>query len=241
MKPIGSEIKTRWQFMDALRGLAVCLMVIHHLLYDLYYFGFAPYEIFSNPLFDCLHYLFLGVFILLSGISSRFSHNNCARGLKLVVCAALVTLVTWLIGAPAWFGVMHFLAVAILLYCVVRKLLDRLPFSAGVYVSGILFCLSWLFIRYTQLDWKILWIFGKDSVLNIYSADYVPLFPWLFVFCFGTVLGAAMRKRTPPKPVDNCVVRFLSAVGQHSLIIYMLHQVVLYGAVWCAAGIANML
>ena len=63
----------RIYLMDALRGLAVLLMVVHHFLYDLAAFCGAPWWIFSNPLFDVLHYVFAGVFILLSGVSSNFS------------------------------------------------------------------------------------------------------------------------------------------------------------------------
>lgn len=241
MKAVKRDTHRRWQLMDAMRGLAVCLMVVHHLLYDLYYFGFAPYTVFSNQVFDCLHYIFLGVFIVLSGISSRFSRSNGDRGLKLLACAAVVTLATWLIGAPAWFGVLHFLALAILLYWAVGRFLEKIPFNRGIYLSGVLFCLSLLFIRTTGLEWKVLWFFGKSSVLNIYSADYVPLFPWLFVFYFGTVLGGKLREKKPPEPSRSRPAAFMAGVGQKSLLIYMLHQPVLYGAVWCAREITDMI
>ena len=211
MKAVKRDTHRRWQLMDAMRGLAVCLMVVHHLLYDLYYFGFAPYTVFSNQVFDCLHYIFLGVFIVLSGISSRFSRSNGERGLKLLACAAVVTLATWLIGAPAWFGVLHFLALAILLYWAVGRFLEKIPFNRGIYLSGVLFCLSLLFIRTTGL------------------------------FYFGTVLGGKFREKKPPEPSRSRPAAFMAGVGQKSLLIYMLHQPVLYGAVWCAREITDMI
>jgi len=233
--------RPRWQFIDVLRGVAVCLMVFHHLFYDIWYFGFAPYTIFSNVIFDPLHYLFLGVFIALCGVSSRFSGSNLRRGLELLVCAGLVTLVTWLIGQPVWFGVLHFLCVAILLYALLGRLTDRLPVPWALAVCAVLFAASWVFIRTTALDWKILWFFGKTSVWNLSSADYVQLFPWLFVFFAGVAVGRILEKRTPPAPKKSRLAAFFSGVGRHSLIIYLLHQPVLYGVVWLAAMLAGKL
>lgn len=39
----GMERPARIELMDALRGLAVCLMVLHHFLYDLCAFLGAPW------------------------------------------------------------------------------------------------------------------------------------------------------------------------------------------------------
>ncbi len=56
----GTERPARIELMDALRGLAVCLMVLHHFLYDLCEFLGAPWWLFTNPVFDVLHYFFAG-------------------------------------------------------------------------------------------------------------------------------------------------------------------------------------
>ena len=66
----------RIQAIDAIRGLCVVLMCAHHFLYDLAAFLGAPWWIFTNPVLDVLHWFFAGCFILLSGVSSRFSRSN---------------------------------------------------------------------------------------------------------------------------------------------------------------------
>lgn len=83
----GTERPARIELMDALRGLAVCLMVLHHFLYDLCEFLGAPWWLFTNPVFDVLHYFFAGLFIFLSGISSDFSRSNLKRGAKAMALA----------------------------------------------------------------------------------------------------------------------------------------------------------
>ena len=88
----GTERPARIELMDALRGLAVCLMVLHHFLYDLCEFLGAPWWLFTNPVFDVLHYFFAGLFIFLSGISSDFSRSNLKRGAKAMALALGITL-----------------------------------------------------------------------------------------------------------------------------------------------------
>ena len=104
----GTERPARIELMDALRGLAVCLMVLHHFLYDLCAFLGAPWWLFTNPVFDVLHYFFAGLFIFLSGISSDFSRSNLKRGAKAMALALGITLVTYFMDMTIVFGVLHY-------------------------------------------------------------------------------------------------------------------------------------
>ena len=104
----GTERPARIELMDALRGLAVCLMVLHHFLYDLCAFLGAPWWLFTNPVFDVLHYFFAGLFIFLSGISSDFSRSNLKRGAKAMTLALGITLVTYFMDMTIVFGVLHY-------------------------------------------------------------------------------------------------------------------------------------
>ena len=68
--------KNRIDAIDALRGLAIVLMVFHHFCFDLVEFLDAPEWVFYNPLFEKVHFVFAGVFVVLCGVSSRFSRSN---------------------------------------------------------------------------------------------------------------------------------------------------------------------
>ena len=83
--------KRRYYAVDALRGLSILLMVAYHFGYNLVMFDIAPPGLLYNPLLNFLQPFFASVFIAISGASSTFSHSNLRRGVKILLCAALVT------------------------------------------------------------------------------------------------------------------------------------------------------
>lgn len=248
-KPAGERI----QSIDALRGLCVVLMCIHHLLYDIAAFLGAPWWIFTNPVLDVLHYLFAGCFIFLSGVSSRFSRSNIRRGLKLLVIALLLTLVTRLgdfIGERFFgekpgifisFGVLHLLSLCMLFYGLTRRLWDRLPrwLLALIALAGII-ATAKLVNGIVGTESRMLFPVGLIRE-DFYSADYFPLFPWIFVFLGGTLAGGLIRERRFPEKFYTAKFRFFPAVGRHALLIYILHQPVLAGLTVLAGVLTGIL
>lgn len=195
----GTERPARIELMDALRGLAVCLMVLHHFLYDLCAFLGAPWWLFTNPVFDVLHYFFAGLFIFLSGISSDFSRSNLKRGAKAMALALGITLVTYFMDMTIVFGVLHLLASCMLLFGLTRGFWEALP----AWVLPVL-CLALIFLTAPCADGVTtqtpqLWLFGFTTP-DFASADYFPLLPWFFVFLLGH-LGRALCQGGPPAAV----------------------------------------
>ena len=194
----GTERPARIELMDALRGLAVCLMVLHHFLYDLCAFLGAPWWLFTNPVFDVLHYFFAGLFIFLSGISSDFSRSNLKRGAKAMAIALGITLVTYFMNMTIVFGVLHLLASCMLLFGLTRKLWEALP----AWVLPVL-CLALIFLTAPCADGVTtqtphLWLFGFTTP-DFASADYFPLLPWFFVFLLGTWAGRYVKAGRLPQ------------------------------------------
>lgn len=232
----------RIDLLDAARGVAILAMVVYHGMYDLTAIFGLP-----DPLFAWVEPLeppFAGLFILLSGLSCRFSHNNLRRGLRVAALAALITLATALFmpDEAIWFGILHFLAAAILLYIPLRRAVDALPARISVPVLAALFLLTYPVQQgYAGLSgvagvllpgawYGTPWLFWLGFPgASFASADYFPLLPWLFLFLLGAVLGVPVKERRLPDRFYTLRVPFLAAVGRNTLLIYMLHQPILYG------------
>jgi uncharacterized membrane protein len=162
-------------------------------------------------------------------VSSRFSHSNLKRGLITAAMAIVVTVVTYFVGDPIIFGVLHLLAVCMLLYAVFGKYLERLPEVAAPVIYIVLLVGSAIFVHaMNPVRSEKLWVFGLYSK-NFSSGDYFPILPWLFVFLLGAWAGKYIRERRLPERFYTFDMPILPELGRHSLWIYMLHQPVLYG------------
>lgn len=223
------EKQERIQSIDALRGFCLILMVAYHFFYDLVNFLGAPGWILSNPVFDVLQPFFSGVFIALSGVSSRFSRSNTKRGIKVLAVSLVVTVVTSLMGSPVIFGILHLLGFCMVFYGLTNRLWDKLPEKAAPFIYIALIVAS-AALRGILNPVKTggLWIFGFYRS-GFYSSDYFPILPWVFVFLLGTWLGKLVTDRKLPDWVYTVNPPVFPAIGRKSLLIYVLHQPVLYG------------
>jgi len=244
------EKKKRIEIIDGLRGLAVSLMVIHHMLYNLAAFLGAPWWFYSNPVFDFLQAIFIGVFLFLSGVSSRFSRSNIKRGVIALALAVGISAVTYVIQMPIWFGILHLLGFCMIFFGVTQKLWDVMPRKISPVVFSVLIAASSLARGSFNLTSEFLWarnalyILGwpQTDVFEISmlpwqpgfvmgSFDYQPLLPWVFVFLLGTWAGLYVVERKLPDWFYEKKVPFFPIIGRKALVIYVLHQPVMYGIV----------
>ena len=230
------EQKKRIEIIDALRGLAVVLMVIHHLLYNLVYLLGAPKWLFTNPVFDILHYIFAGLFLFLSGVSSRFSRGNIKRGLIALALAVGISIVTFYMEMPIWFGVLHLLGFSMLFFGLTQKFWDIIPRKAtpAIYITLIVagtLARANIKLRSDNAIARILLSIAGWPQPGFVSYDYFPLLPWIFVFLLGTWVGIYIKERKLPNRFYEAKFPIFPAIGRKALIIYILHQPVLYGLV----------
>ncbi len=237
----------RIHMMDELRGFAVLCMVFYHAFYTMA-------MLFDFELGKTLLYFFMpaepyfaGLFILIAGVSSQLSHSNTVRGLKLLGVALLVTLVTvlFLPDSRIVFGILHMLSLSMILFGLLKPAFDQIPTWLGLLLSALLFLFTMEigggFLGLPGLaGWRLpeawfslpfLFPFGIRTE-DFFSADYFPLFPWIFVYLFGTFLGRFAREGKFPRFLYPSRVPPLSFLGKHALAIYIFHQPVIYGIMW---------
>ena len=121
-----------------------------------------------------------------------------------------------------------------------EKALRKIPPAVGAVVSVALFGLTY----HAQLGylgfgdgWVLLPRFLYQNLFTAYlgfypegffSTDYFPLVPWLFLFWSGFFLYHLIG-RERMEPLRRSICPALGWLGRHSLVVYLLHQPVLYG------------
>ena len=249
------DISLRVGLLDELRGALVILMVIYHAFYTLSYTVlFDLYMLFENPVVVALRDIGAGVFILISGACCVFSRNNFKRGMIAFFAGILVTLVTVLYNngdQQILWGILHFLGLSIILYDLIEKPLSKVKWYIALPIFAVLFILTFglkngtsfggyvgvPFVR--ALQWEIPYSFSSISFLfpigitsvSFFSSDYYPILPWFFLFLIGSLYGRRLKEQRALKFVYKTHVRPLAFVGRHALIIYLLHQPIIYGIV----------
>ena len=226
-------------FIDVSRGISVLAMICYHFYWDLGYFGFIDLEAVTRGV-SLLAAQLIGIsFITIAGISGRvltFSNNFKAKFSKrigrLFIISAMISLVTFLLDNNnfIFFGILHFLAmcsiISLILVNVTKGYLLFLFFVVvgAISLSSITFDLpiivSWLgFNRYPPV-----------------TNDFYPVFPWLTFYLFGFWFGHILMNRRVRLlenisflyPLNSKLFKFLEYVGKNSLIIYILHQPILF-------------
>ena len=221
-------MRRRFDVLDAWRTLAIVLMVAYHFLYDLYIFGvISADQLFSAPL-NVLERFICCSFILLAGASARFSRNNLRHGLVVLGAGLVVEAGAAAAGQTIRFGVLMLLGASMVLWHFLGKGLQRLPGWSVAAGSGVLFFVARWWTGRTAVSVPWLYPLGFIS-LGFYSADYFPLLPWFFLFLTGTALGGWCLAHRENRLLTVSLPGALTWPGRHSLIIYVLHQPVLYG------------
>lgn len=250
--------RRRIHLLDEIRGFAILCMVFFHAFYTMA--GVFDMELGRTLLrfFEPAVPFFAGGFVLISGISCRLTRSNLKRGLRLLGIALALSLVTWALQEFAgfsdlaiWFGILHLLAVCMLLYALLGRWTDQIPFPAALALWGALFAVTY------PLEDGYLWLFGFKVALpaavtncpylfplgvvapGFFSADYYPLLPWVFLFFLGANLGRRFAEGRLPAWFYKKHVPPFAFCGRYTLWIYLAHQPVIFGLLWVVTQIAK--
>lgn len=249
------KARVRYAQLDELRGFMVLCMVFYHAFFTVYgFFDWQPSaELFE--FFSPVEPLFAGGFIFLSGLMCGFSRSNLKRGLLTCGIALAVTAGTVAVDyftgqeVAIYFGILHLLGFGMLFCGVFDFALRRVNKWLGLCLHLVLFALfygvpennfNFLNIRaHLPANWGRLpgmFILGFTTD-EFYSADYFPLLPWLFLFIAGyyAVKTGFIQRLSRVFAPSRC--RPLAFLGRHALLIYILHQPVIFAVCWVIEAI----
>ena len=232
------NLAERFWEIDLLRGIAIIMMIVFHLLYDLDHFGAYNLTVHSGFLFYFARAT-ATIFLLLVGISLTLSFSRATqtqgtgkklyrkylkRGSTIFAWGLVITVTTWLVLNDGFvlFGILHLIGISIILAYPLLKfrywnLLLGLGFIAcGLFLKNITFSIPWL-----------LWLGLIPN--NYYTIDHFPLLPWFGVVLIGLFIGnllyANYTRGFRLRDLSHFTgIRLFTFLGRHSLLIYLIHQ-----------------
>ncbi len=220
--------------VDALRGIAILMMVIYHIIFDINYFGIAPIDIYSLPLV-----LFQRVtgssFLLLVGVSLSLSESrnkegymrHARRGAWLACVALAITVGTWVFPHDGFitFGIIHLIALSTFIapfffrFGKLNVLFGLFAIAAGLMMVGL------------QTDSHYLFWLGL-TYPGYTALDYYPLLPWFGLILIGMYAGSlVVRRGGLDLPAGKRLSERLALLGRNSLAIYLVHQPIVVGVI----------
>ena len=226
--------------LDTIRGITLISMIVYHASWDLVYMFGVNWPWYHSIGAYLWQQSICWTFILLSGYCLHLGKHRLRRGLMAFGGGALVSAVTMLLvpESQIFCGVLTLLGSATLLSVPLDPLMRRIPARAGLTGSFLLFMLlrdvgdgflgfegAHLAALPAELYRNLFTAYLGFPPAGFFSADYFPLFPWAFLFFAGYYLYE-LRQGEP------CALRLtlVTAIGRHSLLIYLLHQPLVYGA-----------
>jgi len=246
MVPVVKSVQ-RFDRLDLWRGCAMVWMAGFHFSFDLDQYGFIRAQNFyDDPFWTTQRLCIVSMFLLGAGAGQAVAVDAgqawprfWRRWAQVAGCAVLVSIGSYVMFPRSWinFGVLHGMAVMLLL---LRLLGTRLPPArlaraplafAGVALVAVV--AWWLphvaanrFFDTRLTDWV-----GLVTRLPV-TEDYVPVLPWLGMMLAG-YLGASVLLVHARAAFTGAVPFFarpLATLGRWSLSFYMIHQLVLIGA-----------
>ncbi len=228
--------------IDAIRGAAIVAMVVYHTAFDLSARSLIPVNILNDPGWIVFARSIASTFLLLVGVGLVLATRGglkvrpYLRRLGLIAgSACLVSLVTWWVEPQAFvfFGILHEIAVA----SVLALPFLWLPSAVVAPIAAAVIALPFFYAS-PLFDWPPLWWVGFSATTPV-TVDYVPVFPWFGVVLFGVLGGRLLIADF----IDSPFARWRPAdfagkaavwAGRWSLVLYLVHQPILYGFFWAA-------
>ena len=234
--------------IDIFRGLALFLMIVAHIVWDLDYFKIIPininiYSTFSRVI-PILFFLIVGLSLIVSKKKienktieeqNRYYKKLITRGLKIIGFGMILTIGSFIFipDKPVFFGVLHCIGLSIILSVPILK------YKNFAFLYSILFIFLSLVVSQCIVEKPnfLQFIVGMHQTdVWKYTVDYFPLLPWFTIIIIGIVVGDLLycgnkRVFSIPDLSRYKSLKIFQWLGQHSLGIYLLHQPIIGGLI----------
>ena len=218
--------------LDAARGVAFVLMLVHHLTFFGLLASRKPLDV--PPFVATCGSVARCSFIVIAGVALGKQHAKKAKGgfaARLARCAtiaahaAVISLVTRLALPDVWvrFGILHFMCVALLVTAVL------LAAPAPLAVAG---AVALLLAPRTGL-WAVDLATGAAQPTAA-TIDWFPLSRWLGPLWLGVALGSMLPAERALTGPTGPIMGALQFLGRNSLELYTLHYALL--CAWAGAA-----
>jgi uncharacterized membrane protein len=230
---------SRFEALDAFRGLAMVWMTAFHFSFDLNQFGFIQQDFYHDPLWTWQRTFILSLFLFCAGTGQAMAVAQgqswprfWVRWVQVAACALLVTAGSWWMYPQSfiYFGVLQGIALMLIIVRLTAHWGAWLWFLGGVVVA----------IKYiavyaisTGASAELIHIFNSPALnwmgvitRKPITEDYVPLLPWLGVMWWGAAAGAWWSRPGGHRLLGAIPPLWqpLVLIGRWSLSYYMVHQ-----------------
>ena len=231
---------TRFDRLDALRGVAIVWMACFHFAFDLNHFGLLTprQNFYADPFWTLQRICIVSLFMFCAGLGqSAAVHAGQSwprfwrRWAQVAACALLVSAGSALMFPRSWisFGVLHGFAL-MLIVCRVAA-----PLRGWLWPLGLLALLLPQWVQHPFFDSRWTNWVGLVTRKPV-TEDFAPMLPWLGVMLWGMAAGQWLLAYRPGWLAGGVsggmsgALRPLATLGRWSLSFYMVHQPVLIGA-----------
>ncbi len=233
--------------LDTIRGITLLSMMLYHTCWDLVFLFGKKIPGYSGLGGYVWQQSICWTFILLAGFCWSLGSHHLKRGLIVFGSGILITFVTLLVmpESRVIFGVLTLIGSCMLLLIPMEKLLLKLRAEIGLAGSFLLFLLfrnvntgylgsgNWNILKLPDGFYENLFTtYLGFPQKGFFSADYFSLLPWFFLFLTGFYLYQLVQKNHMMEKLFSWGVPGFDVIGKHSLLIYLLHQPVVFGISW---------
>ena len=228
MSELNSIKIKRYLEVDFIRGIALLLMVAFHLCFDLNYFHYIDIDIRHGLDWRYFRYLILTLFIGTVGISLVLANKEginykkvSLRATKLLLASTIISIASYIMNPAMWiyFGIIHFILVG--------SLFGLLFIRYAYFSLGLGLIIIALFnLELINMHWLYNYL-RAPLYLPKYTEDLVQFVPWFALILIGIFIASKRWFNFGLKA--HRVVDPIVFLGRNALVIYLVHQPILFG------------